>query len=145
MSHKNKPESRELLTESESALRSLIAEASGSGYAALKSLAEAQLHSDGVVVLEGDYGGQIYVVVPASLVQCGESGLSSLLAELDAMEWEEPEGARVYFERQPHGSSVPGGMGGGLATDKAWVHPRLEHLASKIEEVLAGVRTSVER
>jgi hypothetical protein len=34
---------------------------------------------DGAVVLTGDYGGQVYLTVPAELVECREEALRVLL------------------------------------------------------------------
>jgi hypothetical protein len=52
----------------ESAVRRMIADAAGQQYQALGSLAESRTFADAIVVLEGDWGGQIYVVAPIKLV-----------------------------------------------------------------------------
>lgn len=80
----------------ESGLRRLISEAAGAGYQALKSLTEAQAAPDGVVILEGDDGGQVYLTVPARLVRCSEQTLATLLADLDARAWRDLESAHVF-------------------------------------------------
>jgi hypothetical protein len=128
----------DVLPDHESAVRRMMADAHGGSYRAVKSLADARATPDGVVVLEGDYGGQIYVVVRASQVACSEEVLHRLLAEIDATEWEDPDGARVYYEVQPMGSGIPGGMGGACVTDAIWVHPRLGSLQTAIAKVLSG-------
>jgi hypothetical protein len=127
----------------ESAVRRLVADAAGTEYTALHSLAAARAFADAVVVLEGDYGGQIYVVAPVSCVKCEEAVLHSLLAEIDAMEWTEPEGASVFFERLPVGTGVPGGMGGAVVQEGVWVHERLHTHRSAIVAVLAAERASI--
>ncbi len=92
---------------------------------ALRSLDEAQSYLDGAVVLEGDDGGQVYVVCPASMVQCSGLILEQLLRDLDAISWpgNYPNMARVFFERHRVGEGISGGMGGGLVTNDLWLHP----------------------
>lgn len=122
----------------ESGLRRLMAEATGASYQALKSLAEAQAAPDGVVILEGDDGGQVYLTVPARLVRCSEQTLATLLADLDARAWRDLESARVFYERRAIGAGVGGGMGGGRVIDGVWVHPELRAWQAAVEAVVAG-------
>ena len=122
----------------ESGVRRIVADASGSPYRAMRSLAEAQADPEGVVILEGDYGGQIYAVCPARLVRCDEEALRRLLQDIDGLAWRDPDGAGVYFESLPVGSGVWGGMGGGRVVDGVWVHPKLRGFATAIGDVLAG-------
>jgi hypothetical protein len=119
----------------------MVAQATGNAYVALHTLSEAQAVTDGVVILEGDYGGQIYVVARAALVRCTDRALRQLSSDLDGQEWDDPEGARVYFERRAVGTGVAGGMGGAVVGDSVWVHPRLEGDRAAVEEVLDGRRT----
>lgn len=137
----------ELLPAHESGVRRMVADAQGQPYSALRSLGEAQAAPDGVVVLEGDYGGQIYLTCPARLVKCDLDTLEQLLADLDGMAWRDSDGARVFFEHQPIGAGVTGGMGGGRVTDGVWLHPNL--LALRIEhgvrEVIEGKRPRLAR
>jgi len=100
---------------------------------------------DGIVVLEGDHGGQIYVVAPAREVHCSEEVLGHLLADIDEAQWDDEEGARVYYERHAPGASISGGMGGGVVTDAIWVHPKLSALRASILEVLHGERSRLTR
>jgi len=144
MTKDRRDKSAKFLPEHESGVRRLIADAIGGEYRALPSLADAKAYEDGVVVLEGDYGGQIYVVARATGVCCSEDTLADLLLAIDNREWNDPDGARVYYERHTTGSSLAGGMGGGVVTDKVWVHPRLDSLESAIVEVLAGRRPRLE-
>jgi hypothetical protein len=123
----------------------MMADASGGPYQALHSLAEAQSGPDGAVVLEGDYGGQIYLVAPARKVSCSEEALGQLLADIDAGEWADPEGARVYYERHTLGSGIAGGMGGGIVAADVWVHPKLAARRLSILEVLSGRQSLLDR
>ena len=131
------------LPDHESGVRRLTADAKGQPYVALRSLAEAQALPDGAVVLEGDYGGQIYVVAPAARVCCSEPALEALLSDIDALEWADPDGARLYYERHVVGAPVTGGMGGGVFTQDVWVHPKLNTLPATIVDVLAGRRARI--
>ena len=139
---KSKPEAA-FLPEHESAVRRLISDATGVGYDAFPSLAEARKFTDAVVVMEGDEGGQIYVVAPVEHVRCSEAVLRALLSEIDATQWNDLERAGMYFERLPVGSVVSGGMGGGAVLLGVWVHERLEPYRSAIVGVLAGERGSI--
>ena len=102
-------------------------------------------YPDGVVIFEGDYGGQLYVVVPSSLVKCTEQDLKQLLSDLDALKWNDASGARVYYERHPVGSGVPGGMGGAVVTQGIWIHDNFMKLRldSAIREVIEGKRKTL--
>jgi hypothetical protein len=64
-------------------------------------LSEAKADPEGVVILEGDYGGQIYVVVQAEQVLCSQKTLSWLLHDLDRISWpgSYDDSARIVFER----------------------------------------------
>ena len=70
----------------ESPVRRVISDAHGLPYYPLRSLDEAKACADGVVILEGDWGGQIYVVCPARMVACEAATLQQLLEDLDADE-----------------------------------------------------------
>ena len=127
----------------ESGVRSLIAEANGDGYSVLGSLSEARNFPDSTVILEGDYGGQIYVVAPVSQVKCNEATLLLLLSELNATQWDDPEGASIFFERLAVGAGVPGGMGGAAVERGIWIHERLQTQRTAIAAVLAGESESI--
>ncbi len=113
------------LQEHESPLRSMMAEAGMISYHPLRSLEEARSYDDGVVVLEGDDGGQIYAVCPARLVSCSSETLRQLLLDLDARIWKDASMARMYYERKPVGAGIAGGMGGGNVAEGVWVHGEL--------------------
>ena len=128
--------------ERKSPLRDLIAEAHGVDYRAFASLLDAQRDPNGVVVLEGDDGGQIYVVVRAAAVRCSEEVLVQLLRDIDAREWpgNPPDMAHLCYEARPLGAPIAGGMGGGHVAESAWVHPRLKPLEIGICAVLSCER-----
>ena len=108
----------------------------------LTSLAEARAVADGVVILQGDRGGQIYVIAPAARVVCDEAALARLLRDLDEIAWpgSDPAAATLGYERLGEGETVPGGMGGGKVTGDVWVHPELRPYEEAIRAVLAGTR-----
>lgn len=131
------------LPEYESGVRRMVYDGRGIPYQAVRPLAEVKVYDDGIVVLEGDDGGQIYAVSPASLVACTQDTLEQLLRDVDALEWNDPSMARVFYERQPADSPVSGGMGGGwVLADEIWVHDRLvqKHLDVAIRAVIRGQR-----
>jgi hypothetical protein len=116
----------------------MVSQSFGEPYVALSSLVEAKQFSDGVVVMEGDYGGQIYLVARAQAVHCDEAALRALLTELDGAAWDDPDGARVYFERQPLDAPIFGGMGGARVTVEPWIHPDFAGRAAHVRAVLDG-------
>jgi hypothetical protein len=135
------------LPDHESGLRRMFANAHGLPYQPLRSLEEARSHPDGIVILEGDDGGQIYVVCPAPLIKCSEEILKQLLRDLDAIAWpgNDPAMAHAFYERRPLGSKVPGGMGGAPVTQGIWVHEDFIKLGleSVIQEVIRGKRARI--
>jgi hypothetical protein len=119
--------------------RRFLHEARGTPYRAVASLNEARTEADFAVVLSGDFGGQVYLTAPAAVVRCEEPALRQLLADIDSIEWDEPEGTSLAFEQLPVGSGVLGGMGGGLVADDVWVHPRLDRdVADAARQVVRG-------
>jgi hypothetical protein len=137
-----------IIPEHERPVGRILADARGESYCALRSLEEAKQAPDGRVILEGDWGGQVYLTCPASLVKCGLDVLEQLLRDLDSRCWacNEGEGSGIYFERQPVGTGVWGGMGGGLITEGLWLHEKIEGfgMRSQIEDVLAGRRSRLD-
>lgn len=126
-----------------SPLRHMMAETKGQAYEPLRNLQEAQAADDAVVIMEGDWGGQIYLVCPVRLVHCSEEALQKLLAELDKAAWEcnDGEGTGLYYEHRRLGEGIAGGMGGGLATSDLWIHTELAALGleERIRQVVGGV------
>ena len=133
------------LPDFESGVRRMVADSDGRQYRAYTSLVEAQDDPEGVVVLEGDDGGQIYVVALARHVKCSESELRRLLLDVDGFCWKDPDSAKVFYETLALNSVVSEGMGGGRVTERVWVHAELEEhgLRNSIEEVLAGTRAHI--
>jgi hypothetical protein len=132
---------------SQSPLRQVMSEAGAFPYRPIDSLAAAQSDPNGIAVLEGDDGGQIYVVCPASRIMCSADVLQQLLADIDQIEWpgNEPDMRRVYFESKPVGGTVPGGMGGACVREGAWIHPVLikKGFSEAILAVLSGQRQRI--
>jgi hypothetical protein len=130
----------------DSPVRHLMGATGGPDYRSFGTLVEAQAHPDGCVVLEGDDGGQIYAVFPAHEVLCGQPTLETLLRDLDSICWpgNDLDSACVFFEAQPLGTPVIGGMGGGIVQDGGWIHPNLVALGLA-EEIFAVARGSQER
>jgi len=128
--------------ERKSSMRGVMADAEGIDHPTFDSLSEAQSDPRGTVVLEGDDGGQIYVVARASKVTCSEETLLQLLRDIDAREWpsNSPDMAHLCFEAKEIGEGVAGGMGGGLVQEHPWVHTRLKFLETAICDVLSGKR-----
>jgi hypothetical protein len=145
MARKRKSSEPPVISDHQSGVRSLIASSHGEEHVAYHSLQEAKFDPDGVVIFEGDYGGQIYLVARAQYVCCSEAQLQSLLLELDASAWADPEGTRVYFESLPVGTGVAGGMGGGTVAAEVWVHADLRPHEPAIRGVLLGKRASVKQ
>ena len=124
-------------------MRFMMAEAAGAEYRSCKSLSDARETPGAVAVMEGDWGGQIYVTCPVRDIRCDADTLLKLLRDIDALEWDEPDGAGLYFEVPASGSGIAGGMGGGSIRDGVWVHPRLEPHRARIEAVISGAAGSL--
>lgn len=127
----------------------ILADAHDEPYAPLRTFEEARAAADGVVIAEGDYGGQIYFTCPARLVRCDEALLWQLLEDVDATQWGSVQegSASLYFERLPVGSGVWGGMGGGQVVEGVWVHDDLRDQGDDgaIRDVLEGRRRFFEQ
>jgi hypothetical protein len=136
----------DVIPDHESAVRRMMAEAEGGRYEAITSLDEAKASADAAVVMEGDYGGSIYLTCPARLVHCDEPTLRQLLRDLDEHDWSNPEGVGLYYEVAPVGSGIAGGSGGGVVTEGLWLHPDLEArgLREHVEAVIAGRRVRLD-
>lgn len=136
--------------ESGSSARRLVANASGETYVAYGSVDEARSDPDAALVMEGDWGGQIFLACPLRVVGADEQALWQLLRDLDAIAWgadNQAAGATLAFERQPVGSQVDGGMGGGLVAEWIWVHEEFEALGldEQIRDVVRGRRARLDR
>jgi hypothetical protein len=111
------------------------------------SLAEARRAPGAVVILEGDWGGQIYLTAQARHLSCSHEALVQLLADLDSVAWESNrgEGTDLRFEERAVGSVILGGMGGGVVVDGVWMHEQFEELglAPTVLQVLSGDRDRI--
>ena len=93
-------------------------------------------------VLEGDWGGQIYLSVKVGAVK--EERLEAALRIIDIVEWtcNECDGASMYQEvAGGYGEGISGGMGGGryATTERIWIHDGLNSgLKTWVEAFLFG-------
>jgi hypothetical protein len=128
------------LPEYVSGVRYMTAKAFGRPYRAVQSLAKAQAEENFALILEGDYGGQIYATCPVNKIHCEEKTLRQLLFDIDGLTWENPEGCGLHFEYAPIGTPISGGMGGGQIVMDVWVHAELHELglATAIADVIHG-------
>jgi hypothetical protein len=135
----------------ESPVRRLAADAAGRPYRALRTLEEARAADDGVVVIDGDLGGQVLAVAPARLVRCDTATLHQLAQDLDAhlRPSDGGDGADVWFERHHPGDPIASGGGGddGVALTRVWVHDELVQagLAPAVRAVLSGSAPHLEQ
>ena len=102
--------------------------------------------SNAYVVMEGDWGGQIYLTCPVKYIVCDEALLMKILKKLDHMCWKcnSGEGAEIRYETFNLGDTVPGGMDGGLAEDGLWIHPKIieeNDIAEELEALILGANT----
>jgi hypothetical protein len=137
----------ETIPDHERSLGRMLCETAGHTFFPLKSLHEAKSYEDGVVILQGDDGGQIYVVCVAAQVACSEQNLEMLLRDLDEIAWpgNDPDACHIYYERRAVGASVAGGMGGAAVTAAPWIHPDFVELglAPMIREVIQAKRERI--
>jgi hypothetical protein len=131
----------------QSAVRRFAYEDVSMPYLALLTLDEARSWSDGVVILEGDFGGQIFAVCSAAGVGCDAATLDQLVRDLHTAYWPNcpRDGAQVFHERLALGTAVLGGEGGGWVTEDIWVHPWLaeDGLRTLNCEVIRGQRPTI--
>ena len=120
----------------------------GYEYVAYKSMDEARADQDAIVILTGDYGGQVYLTCPLVKVQCSQPILEKLLAELGRFAW--GDGEDIYFERVRPDRFVFGGMGGAPVMDDVWIHGEFRNLHEihvdllpDVAAVLAGHSDSI--
>jgi hypothetical protein len=110
------------LEKHDSGLRSLV---EGANYKSFATLEEAKSEPNAALILEGDYGGTIYMTCPVSAIRCGEPVLRKLLELIDSVYWDDMEGAGVYFEPRKTTEGIWGGMGGGVVASSIWIHPKI--------------------
>jgi len=98
-----------------------------------KTLDEARGDPDGVAILEGDWGGTVYMTVPLRHVpNATEADFNNLAEGLERIFWDcnfDGEGADggqgVYYKGIPSNTGVTGGMGGGVVLDNVWINDQL--------------------
>jgi hypothetical protein len=134
--------SPQVIPEHESGVRRLMADSGGEEYVAYESAEAARHDPDAALVMEGDYGGHIYLACPLRVVGADETALKRLLGDLDRLACEWDDGAAIRYERLPVGSGVAGGMGGGLVAEEIWVHEEFVHdgLDEQVRQVVLGER-----
>ena len=79
------------------------------------------------LVMEGDWGGQVYLSVPMATVGATLADIDMLLTEIDHACWScnEGEGSSWYMVDGQPGEGVMGGMGGGILLNQLWLHEEL--------------------
>jgi hypothetical protein len=92
-------------------------------------------HADNLwLVLEGDWGGQIYLTIPIALLKKFDTNtirkIGWLHQAIDREQWksndDDGRAAQIVFSTNPD-KGVAGGMGGGkLLKGKVWFHPDLD-------------------
>jgi|TARA_Y100000310_G_C20261811_1_gene613974 hypothetical protein len=141
----NKNKKIDVIPEHESPVRNITSKAHGTPYKPIKDFEEAKKYDDSYMVMEGDWGGQIYLSIPVKKIKCNYNTLKNLLNEIDKKEWEcnEGDGSGIYFERKNAGEGITGGIGGGVASENLWVHEDLDEVKNKIFAVLNGKSKSI--
>lgn len=106
----------------------------------ITSLEEARSISDAWLFAGGDWGGQMYFTIPASLVECSEQTVSELVKILDEVSWgcNDGDGSGFCFRRHVPGVSVVVGMGGAETENTLWVHDEFQYMKEKIQDILQG-------
>ena len=116
-SNNDKNDKNKIIPDFHSPVRHMINESLGEqNQEFIRNFQLAKKTNNSFVIMEGDWGGQIYLVCPMSMVECDESVLKSLLMDLDKIAWDDAEGIGIYYEIHKVGEVIGGGMGGGLAT-----------------------------
>ncbi|MFA6476374.1 MAG: hypothetical protein WCV68_03050 [Candidatus Paceibacterota bacterium] len=105
--------------------------------------ARESVFTDWWLIFEGDWGGQIYLTVPLSLIG-PRARILTLSRKLDDVAWDcnEGEGSSIYiyspsaitqqiaeFDCDPATdlNHIPGGMGGGHISEEAvWIHEEFQ-------------------
>lgn len=123
--------------EKDSIVRSMFNFAHGIPYVSIKSIKKAR-KKNAYVIMEGDWGGQIYLTCPLKYIKCNEKKLKEILQYLDNICWCCSEGVNFYYEIIKDRKGIAGGMGGGAIIDGLWLHPNIEekNLRKEIEEML---------
>mgnify|MGYP001573503158 CR=1 FL=1 len=123
-----------------SPVRFAISQVTNTRYKPINGFEEGLNTQDAVLIMEGDWGGQIYLTCPMKLVHCSEEALETLLTDLDDIAWDcnEGLGTGIYYEVRKAGEMISGGMGGGFVLDTLWVYPEFDNLEREIRDVIEG-------
>lgn len=105
----------------------MLTKANGLEYKPLNTLEEARNTTNAVVVLDGDYGGQVYATCPIKHLkpEITHAQLEAVCKQVSALEWEQEDDWQVSYQIKEVGQGVWGGMGGGRVIDGLWMHPKL--------------------
>ena len=147
---KNQNKEIEILPHHHSPVRHILNEANGKpNNIFIDSFKNAKDIPSTYVIMEGDWGGQIYLTCPMKLVKCSEESLKILLDDLDVLAWEcnDGEGKGLFYEIHHPGDGIGGGMGGGQVKEGLWIHNEFMdlNLFSDIEQVLIGKKDRIRR
>jgi len=146
---KEKKSIEKVLPEDVSPIRYMINEAFSLNTKFIKDFEEARATRDAVVIMEGDWGGQIYVVCTMEQIKCDEDTLKQLLKDLDGIAWEcnEGEGQGIYYEVRKVGEGIGGGMGGARVESGMWIHDEFKekHLENEIKKVIFGEQIRIRK
>jgi hypothetical protein len=130
-----------------SPVRYMMNEAFETNIEFLKGYEEARNTKGSVVILEGDWGGQIYLVCPMELIKCECEILELLLNDLDSIAWKcnDGEGKGIYYEVRSVGEGISGGMGGGNVESALWIHDEFKgkDIEDEIRKVIFGEKKRI--
>jgi hypothetical protein len=123
-----------------SPVRFAISQVCNTEYEPIEGFEGALNTQDAVLIMEGDWGGQIYLTCPMKLVHCSEGALENLLTDLDDIAWHcnEGLGTGIYYEVRKPGEWISGGLGGGYVSDTLWVYPEFDDRENEIKDVIEG-------
>ncbi len=126
------------IREHERAIGRITAEQQGLSYSSAGTLSDARRLQDFALILEGDWGGTIYVTCPVEAVRCDEGTLANLLTDVDDIFHSIADGRGIYFECAPIGSRIAGGDGGAIVEKGVWCHSFIYDIdmAAAIEQVI---------
>ena len=79
-------------------------------------------YDDHTVVVYGDYGGVIYLTFPARLIRCSPCILEQMCREIDFAFFKNQGDYGADFKLLKIGDLIPGGKGGGYASNGLWCH-----------------------
>ena len=129
------------IPEHHSPVNHIMSKVHGEKYQPLRTLEEAKAVPDGVVILEGDWGGSIFATCPVKYLGASHQEIETLCKALETSFWptnmHHGGGWGVYYARKATGSGVWGGMGGGIVLDGLWIHSALDDLS---QEVITGLK-----